>query len=134
MEYNVLDEMNDRGLVYQTTDSEGLREHLKMPRAIYCGFDPTAPSLTVGNLVPILMLFRFQQAGHTPVVVLGGATGLIGDPSGKSAERPRYSIRPSSTRTRDGSARSLSGCWNSAMASRTGRSFSTTWTGYLKCR
>ena len=88
MQYNVFDEMNDRGLVYQTTDSEGLREHLQTPRAIYCGFDPTAPSLTVGNLVPILMLLRFQQAGHTPVVVLGGATGLIGDPSGRSAERP----------------------------------------------
>jgi tyrosyl-tRNA synthetase len=88
MQYNVFDDLSNRGLVYQTTDSEGLRGHLQTPRAVYCGFDPTAPSLTVGNLVPILMLSRFQQAGHTPVVVLGGATGLIGDPSGKSAERP----------------------------------------------
>jgi tyrosyl-tRNA synthetase len=88
MSRNILDELTERGLVYQSTDIEGLREHLDMPRAIYCGYDPTGPSLQVGNLVPVLIQARFQQAGHTPVVVLGGATGQIGDPSGKSSERP----------------------------------------------
>src|SRR5690606_37247260 len=57
------------------------------PRRVYAGFDPTADSLTIGNLVPIMMLAHFKRAGHTPVVVMGGGTGLIGDPSGKSAER-----------------------------------------------
>ncbi|MGE3808502.1 MAG: tyrosine--tRNA ligase [Gemmataceae bacterium] len=83
----VLAELESRGLVYQATDLDGLREHLREPRRVYCGFDPTAPSLTLGNLAPLLILAHFQRRGHTPVVVLGGATGLIGDPSGKSAER-----------------------------------------------
>jgi tyrosyl-tRNA synthetase len=78
-----------RGLIHQETHPEGLRAHLKeKPRSVYCGFDPTAPSLTIGNLVPIMMLRRFQLAGHRPVVIVGGGTGLIGDPSGKEAERP----------------------------------------------
>jgi tyrosyl-tRNA synthetase len=88
MSYNILDELTERGLVYQTTGADALREHLDTPRAIYCGYDPTGPSLQVGNLVPVLIQARFQQAGHTPIVVLGGATGQIGDPSGKSSERP----------------------------------------------
>lgn len=88
MPYNIFNELDARGLVYQTTDREGLREHLEAPRAIYCGYDPTGPSLQVGNLVPVMLQARLQQAGHTPVVVLGGATGQIGDPSGKSSERP----------------------------------------------
>jgi len=85
---NVFDELRNRGLVYQTTDEDGIREHLQLPRAVYCGYDPTGPSLQVGNLVPVMVQARMQQAGHIPVVVLGGATGQIGDPSGKSSERP----------------------------------------------
>jgi tyrosyl-tRNA synthetase len=84
---DILTHIRERGLVHQSTDLDGLRDHLKVPRKVYCGFDPTAPSLTIGNLVPIIILAHFQKAGHTPVVILGGATGLIGDPSGKSAER-----------------------------------------------
>jgi tyrosyl-tRNA synthetase len=84
---HVLDDLEPRGLVHQTTDAAALREHLSAPRAVYAGFDPTAPSLTIGNLVPLLMLVRFQRAGHRPIALVGGGTGLIGDPSGKSAER-----------------------------------------------
>jgi tyrosyl-tRNA synthetase len=82
------DELKWRGALHQTTGEEALRAHLATPgRVGYCGFDPTADSLTVGHLVPIIMLRRFQQAGHKPVALIGGATGLIGDPSGKDAER-----------------------------------------------
>ncbi len=82
-----LDELEWRGLLHQVTSPQ-LREHLAGGmRTGYCGFDPTAASLTVGNLLPLLLLRRFQLAGHRPIALLGGATGLIGDPSGKSAER-----------------------------------------------
>ena len=84
----LLEELTWRGLLHQST-SESLGEHLAAgPRRGYVGFDPTANSLTIGNLVPIMLLAHFQRAGHHPVVVMGGGTGLIGDPSGKSAERP----------------------------------------------
>ena len=84
----LLDELKARGLVAQTTDESRLRSHLAgAPRTLYCGFDPTADSLHIGNLVPLLTLRRFQRAGHRPIVLLGGATGLIGDPSGREAER-----------------------------------------------
>ena len=83
----VLDDLKARDLFYQCTDEAGLREHLQQPRILYNGFDPTADSLTIGNLVPIRILRRFQTFGHTPMVLLGGATGRIGDPSGKDAER-----------------------------------------------
>ncbi|MFA6044974.1 MAG: tyrosine--tRNA ligase, partial [Phycisphaerales bacterium] len=83
-----LEEMTWRGLIAQTTGLEELRAHLGSgARKAYVGFDPTADSLTIGNLVGIMALVRFAQAGHSPVVVVGGGTGLIGDPSGKSAER-----------------------------------------------
>lgn len=84
---DLLADLEFRGQLYQQTNAEGLREHLTQPRKVYCGFDPTKDSLTIGNLVPILLLRRFQQAGHTPFVVMGGGTGMIGDPSGKEAER-----------------------------------------------
>lgn len=88
---DLIDELRWRGLLHQCTDEAGLREHLKdpahHPRKIYAGFDPTAPSLTIGNLVPIMLLGHVKRAGHIPVVLMGGGTGLIGDPSGKSAER-----------------------------------------------
>ena len=81
-------ELEWRGLVKDATDKDALREHLaSAQRKVYVGFDPTADSLTIGNLVPIMMLAHVKRAGHTPVVVMGGGTGLIGDPSGKSAER-----------------------------------------------
>jgi tyrosyl-tRNA synthetase len=83
----VLDDLRWRGLVHQTTD-DGLSAWLAhKPRTVYAGFDPTAETLQVGNLVPLMLLRRFQQAGHTPIAVVGGATGMIGDPSGKSQER-----------------------------------------------
>ena len=88
---SLIDELSVRTLVHQTTDEAGLRRHLETPRRVYGGFDPTSDSLTIGNLVPIMVLRRFQLAGHAPVVVMGGATGLIGDPSGKQAERPLLS-------------------------------------------
>lgn len=84
---DLLADLEFRGQLYQQTDAAGLRQHLSVPRKVYCGFDPTKDSLTIGNLVQILLLRRFQQAGHTPVVVMGGGTGMIGDPSGKEAER-----------------------------------------------
>ena len=85
---DLLAELEWRGLIHQVTDREGLAKHLASgQRRVYAGFDPTADSLTIGNLVPTMMLRHVQRAGHTPVVVMGGGTGLIGDPSGKSAER-----------------------------------------------
>jgi len=81
-----------RGLLHQTT-SPTVRDHIATAgRLAYCGFDPTSDSLTVGNLLPIILLARWQQAGHRPLVVMGGATGLIGDPSGKSSERQMISV------------------------------------------
>lgn len=91
-----LDELQWRGLIHQCTDLDGLRRHLASPgtepRSAYVGYDPTAPSLTIGNLVTIMMLVHFWRAGHQPVVVMGGGTGMIGDPSGKSAERQLNTI------------------------------------------
>lgn len=84
---SILDDLSQRGLLKQTTADSALREHLATPRTLYCGFDPTAPSLHVGNLVPLLGLRRFQRAGHRPILLVGGATGLIGDPGGKASER-----------------------------------------------
>lgn len=77
----ILDELDWRGLIAQSTDREALSEQLAAgPVTVYSGFDPTAPSLHAGHLVPLLTLRRFQQAGHRPIVLAGGATGLIGDP------------------------------------------------------
>jgi len=85
---NIFDELTWRGLVHQTSGEDALRDHLDTPgRVMYCGFDPTARSLHIGNMVPLLALMRFAKAGHKPLALLGGATGLIGDPSGKDKER-----------------------------------------------
>ena len=84
---DLLDDFKWRGLFSQSTDEVALREALKKPITLYIGFDPTAPSLHVGNLVVLLALRRFQLAGHNPIALVGGATGLIGDPSGKNEER-----------------------------------------------
>lgn len=84
---HILDDLKNRGLVYQHTDEEALRKRLDTPITLYCGFDPTADSLHIGHLLPVLVLRRFQLAGHHPIALVGGATGLIGDPSGKLNER-----------------------------------------------
>ena len=85
----MLSELEQRDLVAQVSDQRGMAAHLDADsRVVYAGFDPTAPSLQVGNLVTLLMLRRFQLAGHRPILLLGGATGLIGDPSGRADERP----------------------------------------------
>ncbi|MFI6599804.1 tyrosine--tRNA ligase [Nonomuraea sp. NPDC050536] len=85
---DILDELEWRDVLAQTTDIDALREALsKGPITVYAGFDPTAPSLHVGNLATLLILTRFQRAGHKPIGLVGGATGLIGDPSGRSTER-----------------------------------------------
>ena len=81
------DELTERGLVARNSDPAALADHLATPPTVYCGFAPTAGSLHIGHLVPLLMLRRFQLAGHTPVALVGGATGLIGDPSFKATER-----------------------------------------------
>lgn len=88
MSRDLIDELQWRGLIAQASDLEGLAEHLATSsRTLYCGFDPTADSLHIGSLVPLLALRRFQQYGHRPILLLGGATGLIGDPSFKTDER-----------------------------------------------
>jgi len=85
---NLLEDLQWRGIIYQQTDEEGLKEQLaKGLTSLYCGVDPTADSMHIGHLLPFLTLRRFQNAGHRPIVLVGGATGLIGDPSGKSEER-----------------------------------------------
>ncbi|MGJ3352266.1 tyrosine--tRNA ligase [Providencia sp. Je.9.19] len=85
---NLIKQLQERGLVAQVTDENALAERLAQgPISLYCGFDPTADSLHLGHLVPLLCLKRFQLAGHKPVALVGGATGLIGDPSFKATER-----------------------------------------------
>lgn len=88
MAINVIKQLQERGLIAQVTDETALTEQVMQgPIALYCGFDPTADSLHLGHLVPLLCLKRFQLAGHKPVALVGGATGLIGDPSFKAVER-----------------------------------------------
>ncbi|NRN27640.1 tyrosine--tRNA ligase [Photorhabdus heterorhabditis] len=85
---NLIKQLQERGLIAQVTDENALSERLAQgPVSLYCGFDPTADSLHLGHLVPLLCLKRFQLAGHKPVALVGGATGLIGDPSFKATER-----------------------------------------------
>ena len=85
---SILDELEWRGLINDCTDTETLTERIGAGSVVlYCGFDPTSDSLHVGNLVPLIALRRFQDLGHVPIALAGGATGAVGDPSGKSAER-----------------------------------------------
>jgi tyrosyl-tRNA synthetase len=84
---NLLADLQMRGLVNQMTSPDELEQHLQQSRVLYCGFDPTADSLHIGSLVPLLVLRRFQKAGHKPLALVGGATGMIGDPSFKAQER-----------------------------------------------
>ena len=85
---HILDELAARGLVADVTDRDALKKLLSDERVtLYAGYDPTFPSLHVGNLVPVIMQARLQRAGHKPIILVGGATGMVGDPSGKSVER-----------------------------------------------
>ncbi|QSS99259.1 tyrosine--tRNA ligase [Pontibacillus sp. ALD_SL1] len=85
---DILQDLQARGLINQMTDEEGLKKHLASEQVtLYCGFDPTGDSLHIGHLLPVLILKRFQQAGHRPIALVGGGTGMIGDPSGRSTER-----------------------------------------------
>ena len=85
---NIIDVLDERGFIEQVTDRDLLREQLKTPVTCYIGFDPTAKSLHAGSLLPIMSLVHMQQAGHRPIVLIGGGTALIGDPSGKTEMRP----------------------------------------------
>src|SRR6056300_1072134 len=85
---SLIDELQARGLISQMSSEDELKEHLSSNSVtLYCGFDPTADSLHIGSLVPLLTLRRFQQYGHKPLALVGGATGPIGDPSFKAQER-----------------------------------------------
>ena len=88
----LLEELKARGLVEAMTAPDEIEKALEKPITVYCGFDPSARSLQAGNLVSIMVLRRFQQAGHKVIALVGGATGLIGDPSGKSAERNMLTV------------------------------------------
>ncbi len=91
--HDIISELSWRGLVHQSTDEANLGARLvQRPTTVYAGFDPTADSLHVGHLVALMMLRRFQRAGHAPIALVGGATGMIGDPSGKSEERNLLSV------------------------------------------
>ncbi|MDR2837870.1 MAG: tyrosine--tRNA ligase, partial [Azonexus sp.] len=84
----LLQDLHERGLIAQLTDAPTLDQMLQKEKiTLYCGFDPTADSLHLGHLVPVLILKRFQDAGHRPIALVGGATGMIGDPSFKASER-----------------------------------------------
>lgn len=88
MSKQLLDDLSWRGLLYQQTDEEGMAALLEKEKvALYCGVDPTADSMHIGHIVPLLTLRRFQMHGHQPILLVGGATGTIGDPSGRSEER-----------------------------------------------
>ena len=89
---DILNDLKERELIYQTTNLEELQKRLSKGKIVlYCGFDPTGESLHLGNFLHLIALKRFQMLGHQPIVVLGGATGLIGDPSGRTEERPLIS-------------------------------------------
>jgi tyrosyl-tRNA synthetase len=90
--FSLYADLEARGIVKQTTDPELARELDRAPITVYVGFDPTSDSLHLGSLLPLLTLRRFQMAGHTPIAVVGGATGMIGDPSGKTQERQLLTV------------------------------------------
>lgn len=93
MKSALLQDLKYRGLIHDATDLEGLDELMSNEQVtVYVGFDPTADSLHIGHLLPIIMLKRFQQAGHKPIALIGGATGMIGDPSGRTTERQLQSV------------------------------------------
>ena len=89
---NVFDILEERGFIEQSTDPHSLRSLLETPTTCYIGFDPTASSLHVGSLLPIMALVHMQNAGHRPIALIGGGTGLVGDPSGKTETRPIMTV------------------------------------------
>ena len=90
---DILQDLQWRGLINQQTDPEGLKEALAREKlSLYCGTDPTGPSLHIGHLIPFIVLKRFQTYGYHPLILIGGATGAIGDPSGRSTERVLQSV------------------------------------------
>src|SRR5919199_816566 len=90
---SVLDTLRARGFVAQVSDEDALRQRLgRGPITLYQGFDPTATSLHTGNLVGIMALAHFQREGHRPIAIIGGGTGMIGDPSERASERPMLSV------------------------------------------
>jgi tyrosyl-tRNA synthetase len=89
---NGLDVLRERGFVHQVSNESALRQALERPTTVYCGYDPTRDSLQVGNLVSIMMLAHLQRAGHRPVALIGGGTGLVGDPSGKTEMRQMLTV------------------------------------------
>lgn len=89
---NVFDTLRERGFVHQVSDEAGLRAALEQPITLYCGYDPTSDSITVGNLLTTMMLAHCQRAGHRTIAIIGGGTGLVGDPSGKTSARPVLSV------------------------------------------
>ncbi|MDK6421308.1 tyrosine--tRNA ligase, partial [Aerococcus urinae] len=90
---NIIDELEWRGAINQQTDEAGLKDYVENHSiSLYCGVDPTGDSLHIGHLIPFIMLKRFQLQGHRPVILIGGATGSIGDPSGRSEERQLQSM------------------------------------------
>ena len=126
----LLDELKWRGLLHQTTATEEtVVKHLSAPgRVAYCGFDPTKDSLTIGNLVPIKLLMHWQRCGHRPIVLMGGGTGLIGDPVGQGRRAPAARAANRSRRTSRLSAASFERFLDFGRA-RAARSCSTTPTG-----
>src|SRR3712207_6126273 len=95
---NVYDVLMERGFVAQVSDEAGLRAALERPPVtLYCGYDPTATSLHIGNLLTIMALAHFQRHGHRPIALLGGGTGMIGDPTDRLSQRDRKSTRLNSS-------------------------------------
>src|SRR5262249_37508252 len=89
---NALDVLQERGFVYQVSDAEGLHQAFESQVTVYCGYDPTFESLTIGHLQQSMMLAHLQRCGHRPVALVGGGTGMVGDPSDKASARPVMSI------------------------------------------
>ena len=93
MSTNIIDELSWRDAINQQTDAEGLRDYVEHNKiSLYCGVDPTGDSMHIGHLIPFMMLKRFQMLGHHPYILIGGATGTIGDPSGRTSERQLQSM------------------------------------------
>ena len=94
MTTNIIDELTWRGAINQQTDAEGLRDYVENNKiSLYCGVDPTGDSMHIGHLIPFMMLKRFQMLGHHPYILIGGATGTIGDPSGRTSERQLQTMK-----------------------------------------
>ena len=89
---NAVETLRERGFIQQISDEAGLAELMGQPTSLYWGVDPTASSLQVGNLLSVMLLTHLKRAGHRPIVLVGGGTGLVGDPSFRTTERPLLSL------------------------------------------